>query len=87
VIPGVDWGTASWTVDGETLTPESNGRVLLPMSISRDPQIAELTLTNTAGTRPLPATGGGGVSPLVPLGAVVLIALGGLLAARRPRRV
>lgn len=87
VIPGVDWGTASWTVDGETLTPESNGRILLPMSISRDPQIAELTLTNTASTRPLPATGGGGVSPLVPIGAVVLIALGGLLAARRARLV
>ena len=87
VIPGVVWGTPSWTVDGETLTPESNGRIVLPMSVSRDPQVAELTLTNTASTRPLPATGGGGISPLVPLGAVVLIALGGLLATRRTRRV
>ncbi|MFK4835809.1 DUF5979 domain-containing protein [Microbacterium sp. ZW T2_14] len=85
-IPGVDWGEPVWTVDGETLVPEPNGRTLLPMSISRDPKVAELTLTNTATTRPLPATGGGAISPLVPLGAVVLIALGGLLATRRTRR-
>jgi LPXTG-motif cell wall-anchored protein len=85
-IPGVDWGTPVWTVDGETLTPETNGRTLLPMSASRDPQVAELTLTNTAGSRPLPATGGGAISPLVPIGSVVLIALGALLATRRTQR-
>ncbi len=81
-IPGVDWGTPAWTANGQTLTPEDNGRILLPMSVTRDPQTAELTLTNTATTRPLPATGGGGLSPLVPLGAVGL-----LLAVRRARRV
>jgi LPXTG-motif cell wall-anchored protein len=78
---------SSRTVDGEMLTPQANGRTLLPMSVSRDPQLAELTLTNTASSRPLPATGGGGIPPLVPLGAVVLIALGALLATRRTRRV
>ena len=85
-IPGVDWGTPVWTVDGETLTPEANGRTLLPMSASRDPQVAELTLTNTAGSRPLPATGGGAISPLLPIGSVVLIALGALLATRPTQR-
>lgn len=86
-IPGVDWGTPAWTANGQTLTPEDNGRILLPMSVTSDPQTAELTLTNTATTRPLPATGGGGLSPLVPLGAVGLIAVGLLLATRRARRV
>jgi len=85
-IPGVDWGTPAWSVNGETLTPQENGRTLLPMSVSRDPQVAELTLTNTATTRPLPATGGGGLSPLVPLGAVGLIVLGAVLTLRRTRR-
>ncbi|WP_342002069.1 DUF5979 domain-containing protein [Microbacterium sp. LWH7-1.2] len=86
-IPGVDWGTPTWTVDGEALVPDQDGKVTLPMSQVRTPRTAELTLTNTATTRPLPATGGGGLSPLVPLGAVGLIALGGLLVARRARRV
>ncbi|MDR7110338.1 choice-of-anchor A domain-containing protein [Microbacterium trichothecenolyticum] len=86
-IPGVDWGSPVWTVDGEALVPDEDGKVTLPMSEVRTPQTAELTLTNTASTRPLPATGGGGLSPLVPLGAVGLIALGVLLAARRARRV
>lgn len=85
-IPGVDWGTPAWAANGQTLTYEDNGRILLPMSVTRDPQTAELTLTNTASTRPLPATGGGGLSPLVPLGAVGLIAVGLLLALRRARR-
>ncbi|GAA5085683.1 hypothetical protein GCM10025760_04850 [Microbacterium yannicii] len=85
-IPGVDWGTPVWTVNGEILTPQENGRTLLPMSVSRDPQVAELTLTNTATTRPLPATGGGGLSPLVPLGALGLIALGVVLMTRRTQR-
>jgi choice-of-anchor A domain-containing protein len=86
-IPGVDWGTPTWTVDGEALVPDQDGKVTLPMSQVRTPRTAELTLTNTATTRPLSATGGGGLSPLVPLGAVGLIALGGLLVARRARRV
>ncbi|MEV5070099.1 choice-of-anchor A family protein [Microbacterium sp. LMI12-1-1.1] len=85
-VPGVDWGAPVWTVDGETLTPEANGRTLLPMSVARDTDVAELTLTNTAVTRPLPATGGGAISPLVPIGSVVLIALGALLATRRTQR-
>ena len=85
-IPGLDWGVPVWTVDGETRTPEANGRTLLPMSVSRDPQVAELTLTNTAASRPLPATGGGAISPLVPIGSVALIALGALLVTRRTQR-
>ena len=84
-VPGVDWGAPVRTVDGETLTPEANGRTLLPMSVARDTDVAELTLTNTA-TRPLPATGGGAISPLIPIGSVVLIALGALLATRRTQR-
>lgn len=86
-VPGADWGTPVWTVDGETLVPDENDKVTLPMSEVRTPQTAELTLTNTLTTRPLPATGGGGLSPLVPLGAVGLIAVGLLLAMRRARRV
>jgi hypothetical protein len=86
-VPGADWGTPVWTVDGEALVPDENGKVTLPMSEVRTPQTAELTLTNTLTTSPLPATGGGGLSPLVPLGAVGLIALGLLFAMRRARRV
>ncbi|MBW9109419.1 DUF5979 domain-containing protein [Microbacterium ureisolvens] len=86
-VPGADWGTPFWTVSGETLVPDESGKVTLPMSEVRTPQTAELTLTNTLTTRPLPATGGGGLSPLVPLGAVGLIAVGLLLAMRRARRV
>lgn len=85
-IPGVDWGDPVWTVDGVALTPDANGIVTLPMSATRDQGLAELTLTNTANARPLPATGGGGLSPLVPLGALGLITLGAVLAIRRPRR-
>ncbi|MFE5410737.1 DUF5979 domain-containing protein [Microbacterium sp. NPDC056569] len=86
-IPGVDWGDPAWTVDGEQLVPDANGLVTLPQSVTRDQEFAELTLTNTATTRPLPATGGGAMSPLVPLGALGLIALGVVLATRRARRV
>ncbi|MFB7892111.1 collagen-binding domain-containing protein [Microbacterium sp. NPDC056044] len=86
-IPGVDWGTPIWSVGGEALVPDQDGVVTLPIAEVRSPQTAELTLTNTAGTRPLPATGGGGLSPLVPLGAVGLIVLGALLTTRRARHV
>ncbi|WP_109208582.1 MULTISPECIES: DUF5979 domain-containing protein [Microbacterium] len=85
-LPGVTWEDPVWVADGETLIPEDNGRVVLPMTVSRDPQVAQLTLTNTLDAEPLPATGGGAMSPLVPLGAVGLIALGALLATRRARR-
>jgi choice-of-anchor A domain-containing protein len=85
-IPGVEWGDPVWTVDGEQLVPDENGLITLPMTVTRDQAPAELTLTNTADSQPLPATGGGGLSPLVPLGALGLITLGAFLAIRRPRR-
>ncbi|GAA5195831.1 DUF5979 domain-containing protein [Microbacterium jejuense] len=94
-VPGVDWGTPTWSVDGQTLTPDADGRVTLPIAQTTSPQTAELTLTNTATTQPtptpaptpgpLPATGGGAVSPLVPLGALTAIALGAFLTIRRTR--
>jgi len=84
-VPGVDWGTPTWSVDGQTLTPGADGHVTLPMSQTASPATAELTLTNTASAHPLPATGGGGLSPLIPLGALTAIALGAFLTIRRTR--
>ncbi|MBW9094858.1 choice-of-anchor A family protein [Microbacterium jejuense] len=88
-VDGIDWGTPTWSVGGETLTPDTRGRVTLPMSETSTPLTAELTLTNVADApqppTPLPATGGGAVSPLVPLGALTAIALGAFLTIRRTR--
>lgn len=81
-IPGVDWGEPVWTVDGVALTPDADGKVTLPQTAVRTDGVAELTLTNTANGD-LPATGGGAVSPLVPLGAIALILTGFALVARR----
>ncbi|MCH6230390.1 DUF5979 domain-containing protein [Microbacterium sp. CFH 31415] len=85
-IPGVDWGDPTWTLDGEQLVPDDNGIVTLPMSASRRQGLAQLTLTNTAATLPLPTTGGGPIPPLVPFGGLGLIALGALLVIRRTGR-
>ncbi|MEU1971354.1 DUF5979 domain-containing protein [Microbacterium sp. NPDC019599] len=85
-IPGVDWGTPTWSVNGEVLTPADDGRVVLPIAVTGDRAPAELTLTNTGSTRPLPATGGGGLSPLIPLGGLALILVGAGLVAARTRR-
>lgn len=85
-IPGIDWGEPVWSVDGDVLVPDADGVVTLPMEQARSPLTAQLTLTNTAATRPLPSTGGGGLSPLVPLGAIGLITVGLILTMRRPRR-
>lgn len=92
-VPGVDWGIPTWTVDGQALTPDDEGRYTLPVTPLLRGATVEVTVTNTADTTPaptppapLPATGGGGVSPLVPLGALAAITLGALLAIRRTRR-
>ena len=84
-IPGVDWATAQWSVYGQVLTPTDDGRVVLPTTVSRDLGVAQLTLTNTANARPLPATGGGGPSALVPLGGLAAVLLGAFLVTRRLR--
>jgi len=94
-VPGVDWGAPTWTVDGEPLTPNDQGRYTLPVAPLLRGATVTVTLTNTADTTPtptptppapLPATGGGGVSPLIPLGALTAIALGAFLTFRRARR-
>ena len=83
-IPNVDWGTPSWTINGETLGPQADGRVVLPATTVRDQGVVELQLTNYADAEELPATGGGGVSPALPIGALAMILAGaGLLVARR----
>ncbi|WP_171013110.1 DUF5979 domain-containing protein [Microbacterium sp. 2FI] len=86
-IPGVDWGTPVWVVDGQALTPDQDGKVVLPMTSTRDDGVVELTLANTAETRDLPATGGTGTSPVVPGAALAMIVAGlALLVARRRSR-
>ena len=86
-IPSVTWGTPQWTANGEPLTADEDGRVILPISVTGEHDPAELTLTNSGSVASLPATGGGGVSPLVPLGALALILLGAALVTRRTQRV
>ncbi|GAA2978169.1 choice-of-anchor A domain-containing protein [Microbacterium terrae] len=86
-IVGVDWGTPVWTVDGEVLPTESDGRVVLPADAVRNQGVATLTLTNYADAQELPATGGGGMSPILPLGALAAILTGAaLLVVRRTAR-
>ena len=84
-VPGVDWGTPVWTANGEVLTPDEDGIVVLPISVTGENDPAELTLNNTASGRPLPATGGGGLSPLVPIGALAFIIVGVALVVSRRR--
>ncbi|NLP84666.1 choice-of-anchor A family protein [Microbacterium sp. CFH 90308] len=87
-IPGIEWGDPVWTVNGETLVPDADGIVTLPMELVRDQDLAELTLTNTGDARDLPATGGGGMSPLLPAGAIAVILAGlGIVLARRRVRI
>lgn len=54
-VPGLAWSEPQWSVDGEVLQPDADGRVALPTTVSRDVGVAELLLTNTAN-------GGGGGS-------------------------
>ncbi|MCP2635561.1 DUF5979 domain-containing protein [Microbacterium sp. HD4P20] len=83
-IPGIEWGDPVWTVDGQTLVPDADGIVTLPMELVRDQELAELTLTNTGDARDLPATGGGAISPLLPAGAIAVILAGlGIVLSRR----
>ncbi|MGK3951749.1 DUF5979 domain-containing protein [Microbacterium sp. I2] len=87
-IPGIEWGDPVWTVNGEALAPDADGIVTLPMELVRDQDLAELTLTNTGDARDLPATGGGGMSPLLPAGAIAVILAGlGLVLSRRRVRI
>ncbi|BDV32194.1 DUF5979 domain-containing protein [Microbacterium terricola] len=101
-IPGVEWGTPVWTVDGEVLVPDDEGKVVLPMTATHDEDdIARLTLVNTADRAPtptptptpeegaggvLPTTGGTGVVPIVPVLAAAMILLGLALTIRRRRQ-
>ncbi|WP_243075801.1 DUF5979 domain-containing protein [Microbacterium sp. SS28] len=85
-VPGVDWGTPVWSANGEVLTPDEDGRVVLPVSVTGENDPAQLALDNTASARPLPATGGGGIPPLVPLGALAMVLVGIALVISRARR-
>ncbi|WP_176697067.1 DUF5979 domain-containing protein [Microbacterium sp. 3J1] len=85
-IPSIVWSEPVWSVDGEVLPPEENGRVALPTTVSRDLGVAQLTLTNSADGTPLPSTGGEPISVFVPLGALAALLLGSFLVARRPSR-
>ncbi|WP_158297193.1 DUF5979 domain-containing protein [Zhihengliuella sp. ISTPL4] len=102
-VPGITWSTPQWSVEGEILTPDEDGRVALPTTVSRDLGVAELLLTNTANSSgggddgggdgddgsdgQLPSTGGEPFSPLVILGALAAVLLGTYLAIRRRGRI
>ncbi|GAA5036565.1 DUF5979 domain-containing protein [Microbacterium fluvii] len=96
-VDGVSWGAPTWTVDGQVLTPEPDGRVVIPNAAINDQSLVRITLVNTADTAPTPddpdtapddlaGTGGGGVSPLLPLAALGLIVAGIAVTAQRMRR-
>lgn len=87
VVPGITWDEPVWTADGVPLAPDEPGRYLVPTDVAADATIT-LDLTNIARTTPddggeLPTTGGGGMSPLVPVGAILLVLLGTGLVLRR----
>lgn len=94
-VPGITWSAPQWSVDGEVLTPDEDGRVALPTTVSLDLGVAELLLTNSAtnggggGTSDgrLPSTGGEPFLPFVILGALAAVMLGTYLAIRRRGRV
>ncbi|MHA7987770.1 collagen-binding domain-containing protein [Rathayibacter sp. CAU 1779] len=44
-VTGVDWGTPTWTVDGETVTPDADGNVTFTLA---EGQSASIGLTNVA---------------------------------------
>lgn len=87
VIDGVEWGPVSWSSADEALIPSPGGGVLLRLD-GDDPDPLELTMTNTAlvataDIDDLPVTGAEAISPLVPLGALLLVAVGTILVVRR----
>lgn len=81
-IDGVTWAAPVWTVGGSVLPPDAEGWVSTRVDAG---STLVLSLVNTAHEGTLPVTGGG-VSPLVALGALALILAGLALAARRVRR-
>ncbi|MDY0908205.1 DUF5979 domain-containing protein [Microbacterium sp. CFBP9034] len=85
VVPGVVWGTPVWTSGGVPLTLDEPGRYLVPTNVTADTTISlELNnIANSSGGGDLPATGGGAIAPVVPIGAIALIMLGAALLVRR----
>lgn len=85
-IAGVDWGTPTWTANGVQVSPEPNGRVVLPAASVGSTGTVAIVLANHADTTPLPNTGGTW-SPAVTYTGMGALLLGlALLLRRRPRR-
>ena len=79
-VEGVAWGAATWSIDGEELTPDADGWVTTTVDAGAT---LAFSLVNTAAPGALPVTGGSGVIPLLPVLAVIAVAIGAGLVVRR----
>ena len=80
-LDGVVWGTPAWELDGTTLPPD-DGWVTATVAAG---DVLAFSLENLAQPESIAVTGGGGLSPLVPIGALAFILVGVALVASRRR--
>jgi choice-of-anchor A domain-containing protein/LPXTG-motif cell wall-anchored protein len=93
-VTGATWGEPVWTLDGEVLPVQANGRVVVPVASSSAENIAFILENRLQDAptpsptpvpqQPLPATGGV-LHPVLPIAGLLLVLIGSALLARRRR--
>lgn len=91
-VPGVVWGTPTYYADGVALTPEPDGKVVLPAASVDTQGTVEIVLENQAITAPTPTptpgplpNTGGTWSPAVTYAGLAALLVGAALVLRRRR--